>query len=88
VAEFLSGASEEEAKIFAALLDKFGSLPVDTAVARIAAGYRREFLQKGRRLSLADCLIAATCKLYQTTLVTFNTADYPMKDISLFGFPS
>lgn len=84
VAEFLSGATEEEIRIFEALLDKFGSLPVDTATARLAADYRKKFLQKGRKLSLADCLIAATCKLYKATLVTFNTADYPMRDITFF----
>jgi len=65
-------------------LDKFGSLPVDTATARLAADYRKKFLKKGRKLPLADCLIAATCKLYKATLVTFNTTDYPMKDIPLF----
>jgi len=84
VAEFLSGATDEEAKIFEALLDKFGSLPVDTATARLAADYRKKFLKKNRKLPLPDCLIAATCKLYKATLVTFNAADYPMKDILLF----
>lgn len=84
VTEFLSGATDEEAKIFEALLDKFGSLPVDTATARLAADYRKKFLAKGRKLPLPDCLIAATAKLYKATLVTFNTADYPMKDITLF----
>jgi len=84
VAEFLSGATKEEAAIFETLLDKFGSLPVDTVTARLAADYRKKFLQKSRRLRLPDCLIAATCKIYQATLVTFDTSDYPMKDISFF----
>ena len=84
VAEFLTGASEEEAKIFEALLDKFGSLPIDTITARLAAEYRKKFLKKGRKLKLPDCLIAATCKIYQATLVTFDASDYPMKDISIY----
>ncbi|MFC1790719.1 type II toxin-antitoxin system VapC family toxin [Patescibacteria group bacterium] len=87
VAEFLTGASEDEAKTFEALLDRFGSLPVDTITARFAAQYRQTYLKKGNKLKLPDCLIAATCKIYQATLVTFNVADYPMRDISLFKLP-
>lgn len=81
VAEFLAGASEEEEKSFAILLDRFGSLPVDTAVARIAATYRKSFLKKGYQLRLPDCLIAATAKFYGATLVSFDLKDFPMKDI-------
>lgn len=87
VAEFLTGVTDEEAKIFEALLDRFGSLPVDTMTARLAADYRKKFLKKGRKLSLPDCLIAATCKIYQATLVTFDPSDYPMKDIVIFKNP-
>lgn len=81
VAEFLSGAIKEEEELFEALLDKFGTLSVDTAVARIAASYRREFLKKDYKLRLPDCLIAATTKLYGATLVTFDLNDFPMRDI-------
>jgi len=88
VAEFLTGATDEEARVFEALLDRFNSLPVDTATARLAADYRKKFFKKGRKLPLFDCLIAATCKLHKTTLVTFNTTDYPMKDISIFPIPN
>lgn len=84
VAEFLTGATNEEATIFEALLDKFGSLSVDTITARLAADYRKKFLNKGRKLALPDCLIAATCKIYQATLVTFDRSDYPMQDISFY----
>ncbi|MBL7078320.1 type II toxin-antitoxin system VapC family toxin [Candidatus Shapirobacteria bacterium] len=85
VAEFLTSATDSEAKIFEALLDRFGSLPVDTTVARLAADYRKRFQKKGRKLKLPDCLIAATAKLYRATLVTFNSKDYPMKDIKIFS---
>lgn len=81
VAEFLVGAHPEEEQKFEALLDKFGSLPIDTAVARIAASYRKSFLEKDCRLKLPDCLIAATAKFYGATLVTFDPKDFPMDDI-------
>jgi len=32
---------------------------------------------------LFDCLIAATCKIYDAVLVTSDSKDYPMKDIEV-----
>lgn len=80
-AEFLVGAKLKEEKDFLALLDKFDSLPVDTAIAQIGAGYRKDFLKKGYQLRLPDCLIAATAKFYEATLVSSDLKDFPMKDI-------
>ncbi|MBI4991185.1 type II toxin-antitoxin system VapC family toxin [Candidatus Gottesmanbacteria bacterium] len=81
VAEFLTQATTKEEKTFEALIDQFGSLPIDTTIARIAASYRKSFLKTGYKLKLPDCLIAATAKLHNAILVTFNTTDFPMKDI-------
>lgn len=83
-AEFLSGANATEQELFEALLDRFGAVPVDTAVARIAADYKRQFKNRKPRLKLPDALLAATAKLYGATLVTENTKDFPMKDIAIF----
>jgi predicted nucleic acid-binding protein len=80
-AEFLSGAIQGEENLFEALLDKFGSLPIDTAIARIAANYRKTFFKTKRHLKLPDCLIAASAKLYNATLVSHNISDFPMTDI-------
>lgn len=82
-AEFLVGATDDEAKRFELLLATFESLPVDTMVARIAADYRKAFANKGYNLKLPDCLIAATAKLHKTTLVSFNRGDFPMDDITI-----
>jgi predicted nucleic acid-binding protein len=81
VAEFLVDISKKDKEMFEMLLEEFGSLPVDTSVARIAADYRKSFLQKGYKLKLPDCLIAATAKLSDATLVSLNLKDFPMKDI-------
>ena len=80
--EFLSGGSEIERDKFQALIDKFGTVPVDTAVARIAAEYKIKLARRRPKLRLPDALIAATCKLYGATLVTEDKNDYPMKDIA------
>lgn len=81
VAEFLTQATTKEEKTFEALIDQFGSLPIDTTIARIAASYRKSFLKTGYKLKLPDCLIAATAKFYHSTLVTFDIKDFPMQDI-------
>lgn len=81
-AEFLSGGNEIERDKFQALIDKFGTAPVDTAVTRIAAEYKIKLSKRKPKLRLPDALIAATCKLYGATLVTENKDDYPMTDIA------
>ncbi len=80
-AEFLSGGEKTEREKFQALLDRFGTIPVDTAIARIAADYKRQFSQRKPGLKLPDALLAASCKLYNGILVTNNPQDFPMQDI-------
>ena len=77
-AEFLSGGDDMERDKFQALIDMFGTIPVDTAVARMAAEYKIKFADNKPRLRLPDALIAATCKLYGATLVTDDKNDYAM----------
>lgn len=85
VAEVLSKATKAEKEKLDLLIDQFGSLPADTTVARLAGEYRVEFSRKNKRVYLLDCLIAATAKLYDLTLVTKNITDYPMKDIEVLN---
>lgn len=80
-AEFLSGGEAVERDKFSALIDRIGTTPMDTAVARIASDYKRLFGEKKPGLKLPDACIAATCKLYSATLVTNNPKDFPMDDI-------
>ena len=83
VAEFLSGATEEEEKIFSGLTQKFPVLTVDLPIAQLAAYYRKKYLKSKKKLMLPDCLIAATCKVYKAVLVTLNRKDYPIKEIEV-----
>lgn len=80
-AEFLSGGTDIDRDKFLALVDRLGTVPIDTAVARIAADYKRQFAKKKPGLRLPDAMIAATCKLYGAALVTNNPSDFPMTDI-------
>ena len=85
IAEVLSKASSDEQAKLKLLTSKFGVLPVDQPVAEIAGDYRQQFNHKTTRIYLLDCLIAATAKLYNLTLVTRNTNDYPMTDITILN---
>lgn len=80
-AEFLSGGEDVERDKFQALIDRLGTIPIDTAVARIASDYKRRYQGGKPGLRLPDALVAASCKLYGATLVTNNPNDFPMKDI-------
>lgn len=84
-AEFLAGAESEEAEQFEAVLDRFGAAPVDLAVARLAANYKKGLTQRKPGLKLPDALLAATAKIYGAVLVTENPKDFPMKDIALLN---
>jgi len=85
VAEFLSGATKDEEIAFRSLLENFEVLPVDSIVAQVGASYRKEFKTKEKKAWLSDCLVAATCKVFGVTLVTFDRKDYPMKDIEIIS---
>jgi len=83
VAEFLVGATEEQEKIFNLLLTQFKVVSVDLAVAQLAAVYRKKHLEKGKKIGLPDCFIAATCKIHKIVLATLNKKDYPMEDLRI-----
>lgn len=83
IAEFLAGATVEQEKIFNGLVERFKVLPVDLAVAQLAAFYRKQSLEKGKKIDLPDCFIAATAKIYRATLATLNKKDYPMREIKI-----
>jgi predicted nucleic acid-binding protein len=83
VSEFLVGAKDEERIVIEPLIDLFGVLPIDLATARVAVDYRRKYALKTKPPYLLDCFLAATAKVHNLTLVTHNTADFPMKDIKI-----
>lgn len=80
-AEFLSGADREAERRFNILLSNIGILPVNAEVVNLAAAYKRFFLKKKKKIKLSNCLIAATAKIHQATLVTGSADAFPMDDI-------
>lgn len=82
VAEFLPRALQEEREIFEEFARAFPILAIDEETARIAAGYRKQFLQTSKT-RLLDCFLAAQAKQHRLTLVTNNREDFPMRDIQI-----
>lgn len=84
VAEFLPRASREEREIFEEFAQTFLILSIDGETARIAADYRKQFLQTSRT-RLLDCFLAAQAKQHSAVFVTNNKEDFPMKDIKIIS---
>lgn len=84
IAEFLPRALKEEYEIFEEFLRTFLVLSIDEETARIAAGYRKQFLQTSRT-RLLDCFLAAQVRQHDATFVTNNRSDFPMRDIQVIA---
>ncbi len=83
VAELRPNQTKEEKEQLTELVINSHIFPVDVEIALQAGTYRQEFSRKTKKVYLIDCLIAATCKVHNLTLVTNNLQDYPMKDIKI-----
>ena len=70
-AELLTGFDDGEDTMVASLLDRFPSLPIDLAIADLAARLRRRF-----RWKLPDAIQAALSRYHGLILVTRNTSDF------------
>lgn len=85
LAEILVGWGEKRKKDYLPILyDLFPRLEINDQISELSAFWRRSYLEHGITLNLYDCLIAATAKVYDYELVTLNTKDFPMSDISLY----
>ncbi len=63
------------------LFDKLAIIDVNREIAKDAGYYWQEYCKQFKSISLADCIIASTAKMYKATLLTLNTRHFPMKDI-------
>jgi predicted nucleic acid-binding protein len=70
------------------LLASFQHIPISPPAARLAGELKRDYARKGSTLNLGDVIIAAVAIYNDLTLLTDNTKDFPMKDLSLFPLPA
>ena len=79
------GAEDLEIIKLESLIENINLYDVNYEIAVQATEYRKDFLLKQKKVFLLDCMIAATAKVNNLTLVTVNKSDYPMKDIKVIS---
>jgi predicted nucleic acid-binding protein len=85
VAELCAGPrSDPSDKLYDDLAAAFAIEPILSPEAITAGQFRRRFMEKGRKLSLTDLLIAATAVRHDLCLVTRNVPDFPMSEVTLY----
>lgn len=65
------------------LISQYVILDLDQKLAKMGGFYWQEYSRNLKNLSLADCLIAATAKANEATVVSFNKKHFPMSDIKV-----
>ncbi len=88
IAEVERGTRPKERRAVRSLLARLGTLDTTREAALRAGAYLDRLARGGKTLSVADALVAGTARAHGATLVTDNTADFPMRDIRVQGHPS
>jgi len=88
VTEVYAGIRPKEEENTAAFLTALDYYPITFFTARLAGELKRDFGKKGKTLSLADTLIAAVAIQNQISLITANTKDFPMKELTIYPLPA
>ena len=83
IAEVYAGLRPNHREAAEKLLSACTFLPTSAAIAQQAGAWRYDFARKGVQLSTTDTLVAATAHGNDATVVTGNTKDYPMEEITL-----
>lgn len=66
------------------VLDNFENYEVTSKIAKLSGLYWQQYSKKYKNFSIVDCLIAATARENNLTLLTLNTRHFPMDDINVF----
>lgn len=87
VAEVCAGMRPHEEDRTEELLRSLDYYEISWDVARRAGLLRREYVGKGKGLSVADTIIAAVALHHNLTLMTDNVRHYPMPELRLYPLP-
>ena len=87
VGEVYSGMQAGEEAKTESFLSGLECFPISVPIARRAGLLVGEHGRKGRTLSLADMLVAATALEHKVTLLTDNRRDFPMPEIDFYDLP-
>jgi tRNA(fMet)-specific endonuclease VapC len=87
IAEVYAGVRGREVLATQLFLDGLEHYGVGTEVARHAGLLKNSWARRGRTLSIADVLIAATALEHSLVLITDNRKDFPMRELALYPLP-
>ena len=82
VGEVYAGMRPHEAAGTQSLLDQLHCFPITSDLARTAGALVHANARKGKTLTLADMLVAATAIAHGCALMTDNRKDFPLPDLS------
>ncbi|HWB31990.1 MAG TPA: type II toxin-antitoxin system VapC family toxin [Acidobacteriaceae bacterium] len=85
--EVYAGMRPEEAPQTEVFLGSLECLPVTAAIARRAGSLKFAWQLKGRTLTLADMIVAATALEHSLPLVTDNRRDFPLTELTFYALP-
>jgi len=87
VGEVYAGMQVGEEKRTEAFLSSLDCYPITAAIARRAGSLKSAWAQKGKTLSLADMIVAATALEHGLTLMTDNRKDFPLPELNFYPLP-
>ena len=82
VGEIYAGMRPHEATETDRLLRSIESYPTTVAIARQAGMLKFAYSQRGKTLTLADMIVAATALTHGASLMTDNRKDFPLPDLT------
>lgn len=65
------------------ILNQFQVWDITVSIAKQGGLYWQQYGKRFKKLHLVDCLIAATAREHNLTLLTLNTRHFPMSDIKV-----
>src|SRR6267378_6413548 len=86
-AEVFAGMRPEEESRTKDFLDALQCYEITVDVAEIAGKLKGQWARKGRTLTLADMMVAATALQQGCPLATDNRKDFPMRELDLYPLP-
>ena len=85
IVEVQLGVRKKEQKVTTDFLNSLEVYPIGKEIANYTGNLIREYKKKGITVKLTDSIIAATCLLYNLTLVTLNLKHYPFKNLKIYS---
>jgi predicted nucleic acid-binding protein len=84
VGEVYAGMRIGEETRTEAFLSSLDCYPMTAAIARRAGSLKSAWAQKGKTLSLADMIVAATALEHGLALMTDNRKDFPLPELNFY----